>query len=399
MPEREHELFEQYQTPGTAEHYATGRWQQSRRARRSSAQELKIVKQFCQQIGPLANILDIPCGTGRFSQLLGEFAEQVVRADLSSAMLGQVAVGKGTSKTNNLQASAAAIPFANSAFDLAFCFRLLHHFELPEQRIEVLSELARVSRRWVIGTFFDSSSFQAWRNRVRGKVGTRYPQSIASIHAEAAAAGLRVKEMRFLSKKISEQMVVLLEKVEHQDEVILDLPSVCLERRSLSNRNEYAHKRYFFPNTMRRLGAAHRHTWRKPCRAQQEYQNLVRLEQLAVPVVKPTSWWCQRDAFGFVRDSGVISQWCDAPNAEQVSAEHLADWLIEHETNLRESIAKIHGAGCLYRGLHPRNLLLSSTGPRWLDPAKCHWFRNPKQKKFLSAAAAEERNFWQELNS
>ncbi|PCH83381.1 MAG: hypothetical protein COB96_00865 [Planctomycetota bacterium] len=400
MSFREAELLEQYETPGAAEHYATGRWQQSRRARRSSAKEERIVGELLGMSGPHHTILDLPCGAGRFSQVLQAHSERLVRGDLAKSMLWQAAQASPT-EVPAVRASAAAIPFTEASADMVFCFRLLHHFEHAPQRVEVLRELARVSRRWVIGTFFDRACLQAWRNQVRGKIGTRFSQSSESFGREAASAGLTVRRSRYLSKGISEQVVVLLEKNNHRDEVLLDLPSVRLERRTLVDGSCVAHKRYFFPHCGRRLEAAFRHTWKRPCRAQYEYENLIRLRAADVPTVTPHSWWCRRDGMGFVRDSWVASEWIEASSASDLGSISPAhpDLLDEEKlrTQLRDSIEKIHAAGCLYRGLHPRNVLITPSGPRWLDPAKCRWHHNPDSPSFQRDAAAEAARFWEEL--
>ena len=68
--------------------------------------------------------------------------------------------------TGCFQASLLAIPVANRCADLVFTFRVLHHFPRREDRVQVLSELARVSRRWVLTSWFDGHSLPVIRDRL-----------------------------------------------------------------------------------------------------------------------------------------------------------------------------------------------------------------------------------------
>ncbi|MBL7007768.1 MAG: class I SAM-dependent methyltransferase, partial [Planctomycetes bacterium] len=111
-----------------------------------------------------------------------------------------------------LQASAAALPFAADSFDLVFCFRLLHHFAQPAERQAVLAELARVSRRWALVSYFDAASFQAWRHRVRGRRTVRFAQSNRAFDQESAAAGFAPRRRLWVARGISEQVLALLER-------------------------------------------------------------------------------------------------------------------------------------------------------------------------------------------
>ena len=158
--------------------------------------------------GTLHTALDVPCGTGRFQGVLrtAPGVPRVVSADASLAMLGEHPDGE------RLAASAAALPFRAAAFDAVLCARLLHHFETSAQRAAVMAELARVSRRWVVASYYDMRSWQAFRNRVRKRFRGRWPVPRAVFQADALQAGLTVRARVPLLRGISEQVWVLLEK-------------------------------------------------------------------------------------------------------------------------------------------------------------------------------------------
>jgi len=214
---RSRELREAYEAPGVADHYASGRWGDSGHARRTDRRERSLLRAFLRRIGGCTRILDVPCGAGRMARLLAEsggFGCQVIGIDIAAPMLSAARSRHPLSESGPwlLQASAANLPMLSESVDLVLCFRLLHHFPLPAERREVLAECARVSRRWVIVSYFDSASLQAWRNRLRRRPSRRFVESGRAFAAEAAAAGLDIVQRRWVARAWSEQVLALLEK-------------------------------------------------------------------------------------------------------------------------------------------------------------------------------------------
>ncbi|MDP6941382.1 MAG: class I SAM-dependent methyltransferase [Planctomycetota bacterium] len=385
--DREDVLRKEYDADGVAENYAGPRWEGTQHARRTHRLEHTAVKHFLEASGPLSVVLDLPCGTGRFGRLLKLHSPKVLQMDQSAAMLGKVSGPRG-------QAAVSKIPLASDSVDVAFSFRLLHHFRESFQRSEALAELARVSRRWVIGTYFDRDSFQALRHRMRGKKRNRFPQSKQSFHNEAELAGLKVVEESYVARGVSEQVVVLLEKTECSQgvfEVIKKTETSSVECRNLADGCSVFVKRYTFPKMLRRLEAAFRHTWRGPSRAEREFFNLQRLREAGIPTVRPLSFWVKRDSLGFVRDSWVATEAHDSPDLEAYlhSGRKPSKNFIQA---LEESVAEISNAGVLYRGLLARNVLVTDEGPVWLDPAKAVF-----AKQSQSITSANEKEFRKEL--
>jgi ubiquinone/menaquinone biosynthesis C-methylase UbiE len=92
----------------------------------------------------VGTILDLGCGTGRFSQCLAlRFGARVVGLDPSEKMLEQ-ARRKGQGNGIHYQrASAEAIPLVDRTVDMIFMSMSFHHFRDPERAV---SECRRVLR-------------------------------------------------------------------------------------------------------------------------------------------------------------------------------------------------------------------------------------------------------------
>ena len=189
-----------------AQHYAHGRWAQSARARRTNRREQFLVDQLLEQADSIDSALDVPCGTGRFEAPLARHALRLWAADASHAMLSQY-----EGQSPRIQFSADAIPFCTASIDLVFCFRLLHHFEESQTRVHILKELARVSRRYVLVSYWDAACLQSWRHRLLGRKTKRHAIPRLQFETEAKAAGLKVVAREPLRRGVSEQVIVLLE--------------------------------------------------------------------------------------------------------------------------------------------------------------------------------------------
>jgi SAM-dependent methyltransferase len=126
----------------------------------------------------------------------------------------RVSTVEGRRPTTFVAADALHLPFAEGSFDAVVCIRLLHHLPSGRLRVDALRELARVSGRYVVVTFFDYMNVwvlrQAWR-RLRGKVKlSAIP--LARCQAEAARAGLRFVRSEHVLRGVSEEQVLVFAK-------------------------------------------------------------------------------------------------------------------------------------------------------------------------------------------
>jgi SAM-dependent methyltransferase len=157
---------------------------------------------------PTGRWLDVPAGAGRWSEVLAQRGA-VVQVDLVAAML-RVSGVHGPRVVARLQ----ALPFTDRSFGGSLCMRLLHHFTAPADRIACLRELARVTARVTVVSFFHCWSVQHGRRLLRGWLGGRKSRRTAiswqRFRREAASAGLEVEAARPLRRFWSEQWLVRL---------------------------------------------------------------------------------------------------------------------------------------------------------------------------------------------
>ncbi len=142
---------EWYQADDIAEAYEDKRF--SRGGRLIDAREKRAV---LEALGPVGDrrILEIACGTGRFTTMLASEGADVVGLDISGPMLQQ---GREKARTvesaapmSFVRGDAGRLPFPDDSFDAVFAVRFFHLADTPHA---FLSEMARVSREAV---FFDT---------------------------------------------------------------------------------------------------------------------------------------------------------------------------------------------------------------------------------------------------
>lgn len=204
-------------------HYAEGRFRGARRRDRDGRLVARLLRRLGDERVGLGRVLDAPTGTGRLVPQLAARATRVVGLDVSRAMLTatdeawQVGVRADDTAAHTatrtiaparVEGSVFQLPFVSRAFDLVVSCRLLHHLVSPEDRRAALVELARVARGHVVMSYWDATSWHAWRRRTRGplrRVGhdTRVAVTARELDADLAAVGLapvaRAHSLRFVS--------------------------------------------------------------------------------------------------------------------------------------------------------------------------------------------------------
>jgi len=98
-----------------------------------------------------------------------------------------------------VQSDAGRLPVRDEAVDCIFCNRLLHQILPAEERAMFLNEFHRVTRRWLVVTFFDYKMFGPVRTALK-KLKGRKPlygaqPTFRQFEAEVTAAGFRVKDV------------------------------------------------------------------------------------------------------------------------------------------------------------------------------------------------------------
>ncbi|MCV2219781.1 class I SAM-dependent methyltransferase [Thauera sp. Sel9] len=175
------------------------------RRRLSNHRDQQLARRALALAGEPQWVLDLPCGAGRFWEVLGEQPNrQIIAADNSAAML-DVALRHCPAglraRIRPLHTSAFAIDLPDDSVDSVFCMRLLHHIGEPEHRLAMLREFHRVTRDSVILSLWVDGNYLSWRRRQqearrqrRGKTGyqNRYVLPRATAEAEFSAAGFEI---------------------------------------------------------------------------------------------------------------------------------------------------------------------------------------------------------------
>lgn len=119
--------------------------------------EHKILKKIFGSIeGKNISILDVPCGYGRFSELLLKRSSNLTSADISFPMV--LATRRYAPFTNSnhhfLVGDIKHLPLKENSFDCIITIRLFQHILNSSIRCQILKELHRVAKKIVIISFY-----------------------------------------------------------------------------------------------------------------------------------------------------------------------------------------------------------------------------------------------------
>jgi ubiquinone/menaquinone biosynthesis C-methylase UbiE len=169
-----------------------------------------------------ARILDIPCGTGRLSLYLALKGFQVTGIDISQAMISmaqkKIENYPVKDKITLRVGDAEALSFPDSYFDIVVSLRLFGH--LPTgNRLNILKEMCRVSKMFVITAYYYKNSIQELlrrRKRIRNGIFWN-PVNFNQIDKELEEACLKRMAMFYLLPGVSETIVLLSKKNKNEN--------------------------------------------------------------------------------------------------------------------------------------------------------------------------------------
>ena len=203
-----------YQNPQTAGRYDDARYNdwQGRMNNRTVWRKLR---------GALAGvpaggrILDLPCGTGRFSWHLAGAGFQTVACDISRDMLAvaRQAGAPGGRAPEFIEGDLFKLPFKDREFDAVVCIRFMNLVDRPV-RIEAIRTFSRLAPLLVVGYYHPYTLKYAGR-WLRQKIGLRKTLSPRltrrEFRAEIAETGCRLKEVISVAPLLSEEWLAVLE--------------------------------------------------------------------------------------------------------------------------------------------------------------------------------------------
>lgn len=179
--------------------------------RLSNWRDQQIAEKALELAGNPRSVLDMPCGTGRFWELLAkDNKREIIACDNSQDMID---IGMRfrdpaiTRRITAFQTSAFDLDLPDKVVDCVFCIRLLHHIGKHEDRMTILRELHRVTRSTVIVSLWVDGNIKAWRRkkleskRSQRDYQNRFVIAKADIEHEFELAGFKVKaRLDFLPK-------------------------------------------------------------------------------------------------------------------------------------------------------------------------------------------------------
>ncbi|PSQ07005.1 SAM-dependent methyltransferase [Halobacteriales archaeon QS_6_71_20] len=181
---------EWYQADSVAEEYDAKRF--SRGGRLIDRREKRAV---LEALAPVEDerVLEIACGTGRFTVMLAERGADIVGLDISDAMLAQGRRKAGEAGLDDtvefMRGDAARLPFPDDHFDAVFAMRFFHLADTPAK---FLAEMARVSKDVVFFDTFRGASLRVLYNWAL-PMGSRL-YSREEVDRLIDGAGLRLRE-------------------------------------------------------------------------------------------------------------------------------------------------------------------------------------------------------------
>ena len=171
----------------------------------SNWRDHQIARKALRIAGNPHSVLDTPCGTGRFWDVLAEDPTRIIHAsDYNQSMIDAGIRNRPkaiTSRIKSFQASAFDLPVPDRFVDNIFCIRFVHHLGKAEQREALLKEFHRVTKDTVIMSLWVDGNLKAKRRKAQDKdrleahpYQNRFVIPVKTIEAEFAANGFAVIE-------------------------------------------------------------------------------------------------------------------------------------------------------------------------------------------------------------
>ncbi|MCC6466352.1 MAG: class I SAM-dependent methyltransferase [Planctomycetes bacterium] len=177
-----------------------------------------MILRAVQGLPGIQRVMDVPCGTGRFTQQILAHGWKLVNGDISGPMLRaarDVAEGRA-GLLGSLRFDAEKLPFADRSLDLILSIRFLMHVP-RDVRVRIFREFGRVTTRYVVLDVRHKYCLNTWFKRLRRALGSRtklpeHRYSLAELQQDIEAGGLRIVRKVWNWPPFSEKLVLLCER-------------------------------------------------------------------------------------------------------------------------------------------------------------------------------------------
>ncbi|MGH7780787.1 MAG: class I SAM-dependent methyltransferase [Candidatus Binataceae bacterium] len=170
------------------------------------------------------DILDLGCGTGRFSAALANhFDARVIAIDPSEKMLAE-ARKKASARVRFEQASGEELPLPDASVDLVFMSMVFHHFEHPNRAVKECRRVLRPNGTVCLrggtaersGAYAYVPFFARTREILNGTL-----QSQGFIESIFATAGFQLVAHELIPSQAADNWNAYVEKLAHRADSIL----------------------------------------------------------------------------------------------------------------------------------------------------------------------------------
>jgi ubiquinone/menaquinone biosynthesis C-methylase UbiE len=185
---------------------------------RTTVNKWNMILRAVDGLDGISRVLDLPCGTGRFTQQILEHGWKLVNGDISLPMLRsarEVAQGHNA-LIGSTRFDAEHLPFADRSLDLVLSIRFLMH--VPRSvRPRIFAEYARVSKRYVVLDVRHKYCLNTWFKHVRRVFSKKvklpeHRYNMRELEEDIKAGGLRIVRKVWNWPPFSEKLVLLCEK-------------------------------------------------------------------------------------------------------------------------------------------------------------------------------------------
>lgn len=153
-------------------------------------------------------ILDSPCGVGRATVMLAQDSYRVTGIDLGEGALELAgkAVAEGKVDAVIEKQDLIKLDYADSQFGAVFCFRMFHHLPTPQHREEIIAELCRVAKRYVLISYLSPLSVTSAKRKLKTRLSIR--QTVQHVTPLAELQGYFKRHGYILNMDLAKTLLV-----------------------------------------------------------------------------------------------------------------------------------------------------------------------------------------------
>jgi 2-polyprenyl-3-methyl-5-hydroxy-6-metoxy-1,4-benzoquinol methylase len=170
--------------------------------------EMALIHRALPLLKEVRTILDAPCGVGRATVMLAKEGYEVTGIDLGEGALelARKAVAAANVKAVIEKQDLVKLDYADDQFDAVLCFRLIHHLPTPQHREEIIAELCRVAKRYVLISYLSPLSLTSVKRKLKTRLGIR--QTVQHVTPLAELQGYCKQQGYRLSKDLAQSLLV-----------------------------------------------------------------------------------------------------------------------------------------------------------------------------------------------